>query len=109
MVVEEVAEIQFLVTLGIKFESNQSDLAQDENDDDLYMDLSTLSRTNLLPPVETTATPVPPPRAINAKKVAEMIPKMNKGSEFAHIPEERKAKLLNSLKNRLKLNKTKQN
>ena len=110
-VVEEVAEIQnpFLVTLGIKFESHQSDLVQDENDDDLYMDLSTLSRTNLLPAEETMVTPVPPPRGINAKKVAEMIPKMDKGSEFQHIPEERKAKLLNSLKNRLKLNKTKQN
>ena len=98
-----------MVTLGIKFESHQSDLVQDENDDDLYMDLSTLSRTNLLPAEETTVTPVPPPRGINAKKVAEMIPKMDKGSEFQHIPEERKAKLLNSLKNRLKLNKTKQN
>ena len=86
-----------------------TDLVQDENDDELYMDLTTLSKTNLLPAAETTVTPIPPPRAINAKKVAEMIPTVDKGSEFLHIPEERKAKLLNSLKNRLKKNKLNQN
>ena len=80
-----------------------------DGDDELYMDLSTLSKTNLLPSVavSTAVTPVPPPRGINrAKKVAQMVPVMDKGPQFSNIPEERKAKLLNSLKNRFKKNKT---
>ena len=83
-------------------------LVKDESDDDLYMDLSTYSKTTYqMPtePVETAVKPVPAPRGINAKKVAKMIPPIENGSGFSHIPEERKAKLLNSLKNHLKKNK----
>ena len=87
----------------------QSEPVKDENhDDELYEDPSTCSKTTYQMPtdaVETAVTPVPPPRAINAKKVAKIIPPIEKGSAFQHIPEERKVKLLNSLKNRLKKNK----
>ena len=76
------------------------------DDDELYMDLSTLSGTNVPQSVTvaTAVTPVPPPRGVNAKKVAKMVPVMDTG--FSHIPEERKAKLLKSLQNRLRKNKT---
>ena len=81
------------------------------DDEELYMDLSTLSGTNLPQPVTVTTavTPVPPPRGVNAKKakarkVAKMVPVIDNG--FSHIPEERKAKLLKSLQNRLRKNKT---
>ena len=76
------------------------------DDEELYMDLSTLSGTNLPQPVTvaTAVTPVPPPRGVNAKKVAKMVPVIDNG--FSHIPEERKAKLLKSLQNRLRMNKT---
>ena len=79
------------------------------DDEELYMDLSTLSGTNLPNPVTvatavTAVTPVPPPRGVNAKKVAKMVPVIDNG--FSHIPAERKAKLLKSLQNRLRKNKT---
>ena len=79
------------------------------DDEELYMDLSTLSGTNLPNPVTvatavTAVTPVPPPRGVNAKKVAKMVPVIDNG--FSHISEERKAKLLKSLQNRLRKNKT---